>query len=172
MASAGRAVSVLWVSLCSVKDDLPCLQFVYFSGECCMSYFSGPGEGQLRQPSRQLEQPTSLPSTPNQKTLQEEAISASTAPGQSALVYPSLVGLFFIVFLCYLLYEQTRPDLMQQANAPLRCASDLFVAFGSAIAMVGCFYTAWKLRGISTRFPLLMANRSWIAWSCLGAAAC
>lgn len=82
--------------------------------------------------------------------------------------YPLLMGGFFLAFLGYLIYLQTRPDIGQ--NGTLRSISDLFVLFGSATCAVACWYTAIKLRRMQSSASIL-GGRAWIAWTCLGGSA-
>jgi hypothetical protein len=82
--------------------------------------------------------------------------------------YPVLMVGFFVVFLIFLLYLQTRTDV--GANGTLRGISDLFVLFGALVCTISCWYTANKLRTMRSRGDIL-ARRAWIAWLLLGAAA-
>jgi hypothetical protein len=60
----------------------------------------------------------------------------SSLSGGGIRGYTWLMVCFFLAFLAYLLYEQTRTDITQ--NGTLRSISDLFVAFGSVTAVVAC----------------------------------
>ena len=82
--------------------------------------------------------------------------------------YRALMIGFFLVFLFYLIYLQTRADIGD--NGTLRGLSDLFVLFGSTVCTITCWYTALTLRKMQATTGLL-ASRAWIAWTLLGGAA-
>ena len=82
--------------------------------------------------------------------------------------YSVLMGVFFLFFLAYLIFLQSRPDVGD--NGTLRSISDIFVLVGSATCAVACWYTAIRLRRMQSRAGIL-AGRAWIAWTCLGGAA-
>jgi hypothetical protein len=82
------------------------------------------------------------------------------------------MGVFFVAFLGYLLYEKALGDTLLQADHnSVRSISDLFVAVGSGICAVICFQTARKLRIAHTSTAAIMAGRASLGWLFLGAAA-
>jgi hypothetical protein len=85
--------------------------------------------------------------------------------------YRWLLGGFFVAFLIYLIYLQTRPDGEVVDNGLLRAISDLFVLFGSSVCAGVCWYIAGRLRNMRRTAAGVMANRAWIAWLLLGTSA-
>lgn len=84
--------------------------------------------------------------------------------------YRLLMVAFFVAFLVYLIFEQTRTDLTQ--NGMLRGISDVFVLFGSIVAMVSCWRTAYTLRALRGTTSGTISQRAWLAWALIGCAAC
>jgi hypothetical protein len=79
------------------------------------------------------------------------------------------MGAFFILFLAYLIFLQTRSDITQ--NTVLRGISDLFVLTGAVIGAVTSLYVAlFKVRKAHQTSPGVMTGRGWIAWTFIGAA--
>lgn len=139
-----------------------------------MSYSGGPGDDPMfRVPAWSN---TAAPPSPAWSTMREGLVGVAPLQGSDippSVVgrlrgYPLLMGVFFLAFLAYLIYLQSRPDI--GANGTLRSISDLFVLFGSATCAIACWYTAVKLRRMQTSAGIL-AGRAWIAWTCLGGAA-
>jgi hypothetical protein len=83
--------------------------------------------------------------------------------------YPVLMGVFFLVFVSFLLYLQTRIDIGD--NGTLRGVSDGFVLLGSAVCTLACWLTAIRLYRMKSAAAGLMAGRAWIGWALLGTAA-
>lgn len=145
-----------------------------------MSYPYGPTEDpDLRTPSwpnATVRSAAGWPETPAAVHRDAYADYAPDAPVYSprallsdrSTVYRWLMVGFFIVFLVYLVYLQTRSDVAM--NGTLRGISDLFVLFGAAVCVFACWYTARTLRGMRAVAGVLI-GRAWLAWLCLGGAA-
>jgi hypothetical protein len=98
----------------------------------------------------------------------------TASQGEAALTgrsssYPLFIVIFFFCCFGYLLYLQTRNDVT--TNGLLRAIGDLFTFAGSAVAVVICSRTAWKLRQMHAASASLMAQRAWVAWTFLAGAA-
>ena len=138
-----------------------------------MSYMQGPADDP-RYPASVDVRPPKGGANPWSATGESDGDTAlRTFSGSGAFpmqggIYPIMMVAFFIIFLIYLLFLQTRTDV--GANGTLRGISDLFVLFGSLVCTVACWYTANKLRVMQSRGDIL-ARRAWIAWVLLGAAA-
>ncbi|GHO42178.1 hypothetical protein [Ktedonospora formicarum] len=88
-------------------------------------------------------------------------------PQRYIAYYTRGMGLFFVIHLAYLLFLQTRSDVLE--NAVLRDITDILVLIG-AIGCTGvCGIALWKLRSISLSDVDILAKRAWIAIFCLGA---
>lgn len=91
---------------------------------------------------------------------------ADTTEGRHSRNYQLYMGIFFVLFLGYLLYLQSRNDVL--TNGLLRGVSDTFVLIGSATCAVASGMTALKLRSMRAS---AMASRAWIGWLCLSGSA-
>jgi hypothetical protein len=139
-----------------------------------MSYVGGPGDDpRFHVPSWSntaappMSPWSNMPEGPARGSLQL-ASESSNLSGSSIRGYAWLMGGFFLAFLAYLIYLQTRTDVAD--NGTLRSISDLFVLFGAATCTVVCWYTAVRLRNMRSNVGML-ARRAWISWACLGGAA-
>jgi len=74
----------------------------------------------------------------------QRAVAGNAEPATRSRGYRALMIGFFVVFLIYLVYLQTRTDVGE--NGTLRGLSDLFVLFGSAVCALMCWSTAFTLR--------------------------
>jgi len=138
-----------------------------------MSYSGGPGNDPVfRVPNWPQPAMPRSPTWPNLGDGMAEVASPKASESTFGWLrehgYPVLMGVFFLAFLAYLIFLQTRPDIGD--NGTLRSISDLFVLVGSATCAVACWYTAIRLRRMQSSAGIL-AGRAWIAWTCLGGAA-
>jgi hypothetical protein len=139
-----------------------------------MSYVGGPGDDPMfRVPAWSNTAAPPMSAWPNMPEgsaggRMKLTSESSILSGSSIRGYSWLMGGFFVAFLAYLIYLQTRTDVAD--NGTLRSISDLFVLFGAATCTVVCWYTAVRLRNMQSNAGML-AGRAWISWACLGGAA-
>jgi hypothetical protein len=102
-----------------------------------MSYVGGPGDDAMyRVPSWSntaappMPAWSNMPEGPAGAGVQRASDSSSLSGSSSIRGYSWLMGGFFLAFLAYLIYLQTRSDVAD--NGTLRGISDLFVLFGAA----------------------------------------
>lgn len=77
------------------------------------------------------------------------------------------MAVFFVVHLAYLLFLQTRSDVLD--NTLLRDITNVIVLIGATVCAVVCGIALVKLRGISLSDVDILARRAGIAIFCLGA---
>jgi hypothetical protein len=131
-----------------------------------MSYSRGSTNNSLF-PSSSLPGSNILTTSNSEKDPDSSQIA--TTPVALIKKYQWLMVIFFVLHFSYLLYLQTRSDVV--ANAFLRVIGDLFILFGAAVCTAVCFYTARLLLKMRKTAPGVMVQRGWLALLCLGSAA-
>ncbi|GHO58274.1 hypothetical protein [Ktedonobacter robiniae] len=88
-------------------------------------------------------------------------------PQRYIALYTRGMGFFFVAHLAYLIFLQTRSDVLE--NALLRDITDVIVLLGALACTLVCGIALWKLRSVSVGDVDILAKRAWIAIFCLGA---
>src|SRR5215467_4624884 len=84
--------------------------------------------------------------------------------------YPWFIAGIGLAFLAYLLFLQTRSDVL--ANGGLRAISDVFVLVGAVVGAISCARTAWQMYQAPPRdSDRVLWRRSALGWAFVGGAA-